>query len=197
MVSVFALLGCAGERKFARGAYDPSLDTHVMGFGLDKDDVQRALHVVLDKLRASAIMRTWRENGGVDPVAVVPFRNQTSVLVDAQLNALLSETETWLVQSGAVRMVSQERQLEMAQRLEASGQAERRAFFRYDTDVGRMASFGRRIGVRYYVTGKLQAVDETFAGARRVQYWLFLQVLESETSNICFQEKAEITKMLQ
>jgi len=46
------------------------------------------------------------------------------------------------------------------------------------------------------VTGKVFSSDERLSGERRVQYYLFIQVLEVATSDIVFQHKSQITKAL-
>ena len=45
-------------------------------------------------------------------------------------------------------------------------------------------------------TGKVAAADERTRGARRVQYFFFMQVIEVETSAIRWQHKAYVTKMV-
>ena len=51
-----------------------------------------------------------------------------------------------------------------------------------------------RSGVDYYLTGKLQSTDERLNKERRVQYSLFMQVIEVETSAIEFQKSIERSK---
>ena len=58
------------------------------------------------------------------------------------------------------------------------------------------AAVGRQLGVKYIVTGKVYTTDEVFKKERRVQYYLFMQVLEVETSAILFQNKAALTKAI-
>ena len=188
-----ALVGCGSNKEIVRGAQDPAVDAPAMSIGLDKDDIQRALKTVLDRLRTSPLMRTWLQDRGQDTVSLAYFRNDTEQRVDPQLEAMLSETETWLVKSGAVTMIAREQPAAMAR------QAGDAAFFRYQAqdDDARLARIGRQRGVRYYVTGKLQSSDETWQEAHRVQYWVFLQILESDTGAIRFQEKAEVTKVMQ
>jgi hypothetical protein len=188
-----AFVACGSNKTIVRGAHDHTVDAPAMSLGLDKDDVQRALKKVLDKLRVSPLMRAWERDGGRDTVALAYFRNDTSQPVDPQLEAMLSETETWLVQSGAVTMIARERATTAAR------QAGDAAFFRFQArdEDARLAQIGRQRGVKYYVTGKLQSSDETWQDAHRVQYWVFLQVLDSDTGAIRFQEKAEVTKVMQ
>ena len=52
------------------------------------------------------------------------------------------------------------------------------------------------VGAQYLVTGKVFSSDERFEGERRVQYSLFLQVLDVETGDILFQNKTTVTKAL-
>lgn len=181
-------LGCGSDKEYVRGAHDPSIDNAAMSTGLDKDDVQRALHTLLDHMRTAPIMDRWRSNGGNSKVAIAPFKNETSEHIDSQLQALLGETETWLVNSGTVTMISQERQLDMIRETERT----QHPVF----DHSQIPRYGRQLGVSYYVTGKVQAADERTRDARRVQYWLFMQVIEVETSAVRWEQKAEITKMV-
>jgi hypothetical protein len=187
------LVACGSDQRIIRGALEPSYDAPPMSLGFDKDDVQRALKKVLGRLRSSALMHVWQRNRGQDTVALAHFRNDTDVNVDPQLEAMLSETETWLVQSGAVTMIDRDPPMEMER------QANDTPFFRYQVrdDDARLAQFGRQHGVKYYVKGKLQSSDEMWQGTHRIQYWVFLQILESDTGAIRFQEKAEVTKVLE
>jgi hypothetical protein len=189
-----AFVACGGERRIVRGAHEPAVDEPAMSLGLDKDDVQRALKKVLDKLRTSTLMTAWLRDRGQDTVSIAYFRNDTGRRVDPQLEAMLSETETWLVQTGAVTMIARERP-----GVESTRQRGDAAFFRFQArdDDARLAQIGRQRGVKYYVTGKLQSSDETWQDAHRLQYWVFLQILESDTGAIRFQEKAEVTKVMQ
>jgi len=187
------LVACGCDQTIVRGAQDPTVDEPSMSLGLDKDDVQRALKKVLDKLRTSALMGAWRRDRGQDTVALAYFRNETEQSVEPQLEAMLSEIETWLVQSGAVTMIARDQPLAIAR------QASDAAFFRFQArdEDARLAKIGRQRGVQYYVTGKLQSADETWQDAHRVQYWVFIQILESDTGAIRFQEKAEVTKLME
>jgi PBP1b-binding outer membrane lipoprotein LpoB len=159
-----------------------------MSTGLDKDDIQRALHDLLNQMRTAPIMDQWRNDRGQDTVAIAPFVNETSEHIDPQLSAMLSETETWLVIAGVVRVVSRERQLEMIRQVEG---AQHPVF-----DPRHIPQYGKQLGVKYYVTGKVGASDERTEDARRVQYFLFMQVIDVETSEIRWQQKAYITKMV-
>jgi hypothetical protein len=46
------------------------------------------------------------------------------------------------------------------------------------------------------VTGKVFTSDERQDGERRVQYFMFIQVLEVETGQILFQHKSAVTKAI-
>ncbi len=50
--------------------------------------------------------------------------------------------------------------------------------------------------MKYIITGKVFTTDEKFEKERRVQYYLFMQVLEVETGQILFQNKAALTKAI-
>src|SRR5437867_13193755 len=111
MTAAMALATTAAcHKEYVRDSNDPSIDNPAMSTGIDKDDIQRMLSENLNHLRNSPMMDLWRSHRGADTVAVFPFQNETSEHIDSQLGAVLSETETWLVESGVVTMISRERQ---------------------------------------------------------------------------------------
>ena len=63
-------------------------------------------------------------------------------------------------------------------------------------DASQIATWGKQIGARYVVTGKVFTSDERQDGERRVQYFMFIQVLEVETGQILFQHKSAVTKAI-
>jgi TolB-like protein len=183
-----AAVGCA-NREYVRGSQDPSIDQPAMSTGLDKDDIGRTLQTLLNKLRAAPIMDEWRARAGQNDrqtVAVAPFANETSEHIDPQLDSMLAETETWLVNSSIVRVISHERQADMIRNVEG---AQHPVF-----DPRHIPQYGKQLGVKYFITGKVGASDERTEDARRVQYFIYMQVIDSETSEIRWQEKAYITK---
>ena len=188
-VATFAAfsVGCGG-REVVRGSQEPSIDNAAMSTGLDKEDIQRMLHENLNNLRAAPIMNQWRTQNPQATVAIFPFANTTSEHIDSQLDAILSETESWLIDSQVVKLISRERQNAMIAEVEGG----RSGVF----NQASVPKYGRQLGVKYYVTGKVQAADERSEDARRVQYFMFMQVIEVETSAIVWQHKAYVTKMV-
>ncbi len=187
-VAILMLSGCGG-REVVRGANDPSVDSHALSTSLDKEDIQRALHTLLGKLRTSPVIDTWRSHARErTTVAIAPIRNNTTEHIEPALTALLGEVETWLVDSQLVTVVSQERQEDMVRQIENS----QHPVF----DHNHIPAYGRQLGVKYYVTGKISGNDERGEDMRRVQYSLFLQVIEIETGAIRWQGKEEITKAI-
>jgi hypothetical protein len=180
-----------GGRQYVRGADDPSIDRPAMSTGLDKDDVERSLQGLLNNLRVAPVMTEWRAKAGQgDPqtVSIAPFINETSEHIDSQLDAMLGETETWLVDSHVTRVVSQERQAEMIRQVEG---AQHPVF-----DPRHIPQYGKQLGVKFFITGKIGASDELSEDAMRVQYLIFMQVIDTETSEIRWQQKAYVTKAL-
>jgi hypothetical protein len=115
-------------------------------------------------------------------VTIFPIRNDTSQHVDDEMATLLSSMETSLVNSGAVNVVSRERQNEMLAEIDYQNGA--------DMNAATAAKLGRQLNAKYYITGKLGAVDERQKSTRRVQYSLFIQVIDVETSLIKFQHES-------
>jgi PBP1b-binding outer membrane lipoprotein LpoB len=187
-VAAFACAGCA-SREYVRGSDEPGINAPAMSTSLDREDIQRTLQKLLNQMREAPIMVEWRMHAGQgapSTVAIAPFLNETTEHIDPQLDSMLSETETWLVNSGIARVVSHERQLEMIREVEG---AQHPIF-----DPRHIPQYGKQLGVKYYVTGKVGASDERTADARRVQYFMFMQVIDTETSEIRWQQKAYVTK---
>lgn len=183
-----ATVTACGGKEYVRDSQDPSIDNAAMSTGLDKDDIQRMLSENLNNLRAAPIMTQWRADRAQDTVSIFPFLNQTSEHIDSQLDAILSEAEQWLVDAQVVTMVSREQQ----NRMIAEVEGQQHPVF----NPAHIAQYGKQLGVKYYLTGKVQTSDERTRGERRVQYFLFMQVIEVETSAIRWQHKAYVTKMM-
>jgi uncharacterized protein (TIGR02722 family) len=182
-------LGTACARKeYVRGSQEPGIDSAAMSTGLDKQDIQEMLKENLNNLRTSPVMDKWRQAGGRTVVTIFPFSNETSEHIESQLQAILSEAETWLVESNTVTVVARDRQNQIIADIEGS----RSAVF----NPAHVAQYGKQLGAQYFVTGKVQTSDERTEDARRVQYFFFMQVIEVETGAIRWQHKAYITKML-
>jgi TolB-like protein len=180
-----ALAPACAKKEYVRGSQQPGIDSPAMSTGLDKTDIQQMLHENLNHLRAAPIMETWRKGGGKTVVAVFPFSNETSEHIESQLGAILSEAETWLVESNTV--IARDRQNQMIGEIEGN----KHAVF----NPAHAAQYGKQLGAEYFLTGKVQTSDERTEDARRVQYFLIMQVIEISTSAIRWQHKAYVTKL--
>lgn len=187
LAALVAVPGCGGK-EVVRGANDPSIDAHALSTGLDKDDVQRALKETLNNLRAAPVMNEWRTTNPQPTVAIFPFQNSTSEHIDSMLDAMLGEAESWLVDAQVVRVVSRERQNQMIREVEG----QQSAVF----NPANAVKYGKQLGVKYFITGKVAGNDERTEDMRRVQYFLFMQVIDVETSEIRWQRKTYVTKAI-
>jgi len=187
-LSAFAVIvvGCSAPRA-VRGDEVEGLDDQAMGTGLDRRDLQKLLSENMQALQTSAVVERW-EGEDMPRVSVLPFRNETSEHIDSALDALISDVETTLINAGHVTVISLENQ--------ASLMAEIKRQQGEGFDQGKAAAYGRQLGVQYIITGKVFTTDEKFNDERRVQYYLFMQVLEVETGAILFQNKAALTKAI-
>lgn len=184
LAGVLALGACGGPTAI-RGEDEAGFDDQAMSTGLDKRDLTKLLHENMKALQGSAVIERWRQESG-PAVAVIPLRNETSEHVESALEALTSDIETVLVNAGGVRVVSLQNQgnvLEEIRRQHSGAFA-----------AGDVARWGKQVGARYFVTGKVFSADERIEGERRVQYMMFIQVIEAETSVILFQHKSTVTK---
>src|SRR5688572_16068277 len=178
--------GCGGP-KAVRGSDVAGLDDEAMGTGLDRRDLQLMLHENMESLQNSALVKRW-ESENRPAVAVLQMRNDTSEHIDSVLNALITEVETSLVNAGHVRVISRDSQPEMIAEVEKQ---QSDAF-----DASTVSRLGNQVGVRYFVTGRVYNADERQAGERRVQYFLFMRVLDVETGDILWQNSAAVTKAI-
>lgn len=180
------LTGCGGPTA-VRGSDVAGLDDAAMSTGLDRRDLQQMLKTNLDSLQASGAVRRW-ESENRPTVSVLPIRNETSEHIDGALDALISDVETELVNAGHVRVISVADQPDLVEQVRSQ---QTDAY-----DPSKVASWGQQVGAKYFVTGKVYTVDERQSGERRVQYFLFMRVLDAATSDILWQNKSSVTKAL-
>lgn len=187
-ILVFCLgaAGCVeGGATYVRGSEAPGLDHAAMGTGMDRHDIAQALHDNLRSLMSSPAAASWSQSHPA--IAVWPLANETSEHIDSQLNALLSDAETFLVNSGLVKVVSVERQGQMMAEV---GKQQGGGF------DPRYIERSRQVGAKYFLTGKVFSSDERTSDARRVQYFMFMQLIEVGTSAVVWQNKTQFTKAL-
>jgi uncharacterized protein (TIGR02722 family) len=187
VAAVIASLAGCGKPTPVRGEEVAGLDDEAMGTGLDRRDLQKMLTENMNALQNSAVVVRWKSEDR-PAVAVLPIRNDTTEHIDSALDSLISDVETTLINGGHVRVVSHENQGALVNEVK-SQQGD--AF-----DRSTVANWGRQVGAKYFVTGKTFANDERRDDERRVQYTLFMQVLEAETGEVLFQNKASVTKAL-
>lgn len=196
MVALLAIVlgsaaGCAPTvSRGGAGTKNPGLDDAALSTGLDKADLD---YLVEENLNALFDSNFWQRNILDHPndqqlVTIFPIKNDTSEHLDDQLDTLLGSIETFLVNSGSVGVVSRERQADMMREV---------GYQQGDQiDPASAARVGRQLGAKYYFTGKVGAVDEKLKKQRRVQYSLFLQVIEVDTSLIRFQNETARSKAI-
>ena len=183
--------GCAPRAmRGGEGTANPDLDRPAMSTTLDRDDVTFMVDDYLARLEASAFWQQTVKGSRTPPiVAIWPIRNATSEHLDDQMLMLLSAIETSLVNTGSVRVVDRSRQDELAREIGIQQGAI------YDPSSAQQ--LGRMLGAQYFFTGKITGNDEKLNKMRRVQYSLFLQVLEIENGLIRFQNQVDRTKAIQ
>ncbi len=180
--------GCHGGVAIVRGSQVEGLDDQAMSTGVDKRDIQQALHENLKSLMTSPTANGWAADHSRPTIAIYPLANETSEHIEGQLNALLSDVETYLVDSNLVTVISVERQRQMIEEVEKQHGG--------GFDPKHMAAYNAQMGAKYYVTGKVFTADERAFGERRVQYFMFMQLIDVSTSAVLWQHKVEFTKAI-
>lgn len=190
-VSLAALqAGCAATAmRGGEGTENPNLDRPAMSVTLDRDDITYLVADYLTRLEASPFWQNTISTAPTEPVvAIWPIQNATTQHLDDQMLTLLSSIETALVNTGRVRVVDRGSQESLAREIGIQQGAA------YDPRTAQR--FGRQLGAQYFFTGKITSVDERLNNVRRVQYTLFLQVIEIETGQIRFQNEVTRSKAL-
>ena len=188
-IGLMAASGCAHNPKAVRGSDTPGLDYAAMGTGLDRRDLSQMLRENMEKMKTSRVFQVWAQEDR-PPVSMLPIRNETSEHIESALGALISEVETELVNSAPVRVVSLEHQKPLMEEIQRQ-QNSQGAF-----DASQVASWGKQLGARYVITGKVYTTDKRAPNAHRVQYYLFMRVISVETSEVMFQNQAAVTKAI-
>jgi hypothetical protein len=182
---------CAGcsSPTYVRGNETPGLDDDAMSTGLDKRDLEQLLHENLKSMMSAPVAHAWAQDKSRPTFAIYPLANETSEHVDSSLKALLSDIETYMVNTGLVTVVALDRQMQMI------GEIEKQHGGGFDPN--HIAEYNRQLGAKFYLTGKVFASDERTDDGRRVQYFMFMQLIEVATSGVVWQNKAALTKALQ
>ena len=171
------------------GTANPDLDRPALSIQLDRDDITYLVADYLERLEASPFWQGAIRDAGTQPVvAIWPIRNATTQHIDEQMQTLLQSIETALVNTGVVRVVDRSRQDALTREIGIQQGAE--------FDPASARELGRMLGAQYFFTGDLRSVDEKLQKTRRVQYTLFLKVLEIENGMIRFQNEVTRTKQL-
>ena len=180
-------LGGCGP-KYVRGSEMKELDDYAMSTGLDKRDLEQLFDENIKSLLESAVVQRWKGEAEPPVVSLFPVANETSEHVRDQLDALLSKVETTLINSGVATVVDRARQNELI----AEVRRQQGGAF----DEAQSAQVGRQLGAKFFLTGKVYDSAERTGKERRVQYFLFMKVVEVETGVVRWQNEANLTKGL-
>jgi penicillin-binding protein activator len=188
-------VACSSGPRAVRGT-DQELDDQALSTGLDRKDLQGMVKENMAALNDSAIMKELRDNATkikLDErpgLAVLPMENETSEHIDGALSALVSDVETQFVEWGPVRVINVQSQQSLINQIRTE-QASGSGF-----DTQKAAAMGKQIGAKFVVKSKVSSADERVEDQRRVQYFMFMQVLNVETGEILFQHKTNRTKAI-
>lgn len=186
-----ASTACSSGPRAVRGSDEPGLDHSAMSTGLDRKDLQQMVDENMKAMRESAIVQEWAkqtDRAKRPGLAVLPMENETSEHIEGSLSALVSDIETQIVNWGAVRVVSLQNQQQMIEemRRQAGGAFQQE----------HVAKLGQQVGAQFFIKTKVSTNDERVEDQRRVQYFMFMQILDVETGEILFQNKTNVTKAI-
>jgi uncharacterized protein (TIGR02722 family) len=186
IVAALAAAGCGPT--YVRGSEVEGLDDYAMGTGLDKRDLEQLFDENMKSLTESAVVAKWKAEPEPPVVSLFPVANETSEHVRDQLDALLSKMETKLINGGIATVVDHARQDALIKEvMKQQGGA---------FDEAKSTEVGRQLGAKYFLTGKVYDSAERVEDERRVQYFLFMKIIEVETGVVRWQNEANLTKGL-
>jgi uncharacterized protein (TIGR02722 family) len=190
LLAAFAVSGCAPQAvRGGPGTDRPDLDAPALSVTLDREDITYMVADYLERLEASAFWQKTVKGAAKPPiVAIWPIQNSTTMHLDEQMLTLLSSIETALINTGEVRVVDRASQESLAREI---GIQQGSIY-----DPASAQRLGRMLGAEYFFTGKITSIDEKLKRQRRVQYSLFLQVVEIETGLLHFQNEVTRSKGL-
>lgn len=191
LILLLALVATGCSPQYVRDTEEPRLDDYTMSLRFDRADLERLYNDNIKELLTSNVARQWERDAASSPapvVAIFPMRNETSEHIGPQLDTLLSKFETDLVNKSSASVVSHENQPDLI------AEIKRQQSDVYDPQ--RLAQYGRQLGAQYFVTGKVYDVAERVKDERRVQYFMFVQVIDVSTGEIRFQNESKLTKGL-
>ena len=183
------LSGCGP--RYLRSGEDRSFEDAAMSTRLDRRDLEVMFKRATAALDKGGLMRHWKalnRDGQQATLAVLSIENETSEHVDTSLMTLVKKLETSLINDGIVTVISRSQQPSLIRELRAQGGKE--------FDQAQVAAMGRQLGAKYLLTGKLYDIAEKSAKGRRVQYFLFMQIIEVETGAIRWQIEVDTLKGL-
>ena len=182
--------GCAPQAsRGGAGTARPDMDVKALGVGLDREDINYLVAQNLASLEASRFWTGTILPASVAPtVAIWPIENRTTQHLEDQLVTVLSSIETSLVNSGEVSVVARSDQENLIDEIRRQGSP------MFDPATAQRG--GRQLGAAYLVTGRITSVDEKLSDVRRLQYSLFLQMLEVETGLVRWQHEVTRSKEL-
>lgn len=189
-ISILALAWIATScgPTYVRGSEMKELDDYAMSTGLDKRDLEQLFDENIKSLMEAPLVEKWKTEAEPPVVSLFPIANETSEHIRDQLDALLSKMETKLINSGVATIVDHARQAEL---IEEVKNQQGGAF-----DESHSAQVGRQLGAKFFLTGKVHDSAERTDGERRVQYFLFMKIVEVETGVVRWQNEANLTKGL-
>lgn len=184
------LSGCVAQAsRGGPGTENPDMDRPAMSVSLDRDDITYLVNDYLGRLENSAFWQDTVRGAKKQPVvAIWPIQNATTQHIEDQMMTVQSSIETALVNTNSVTVVDRSRQFDLANEIGIQQGA--------PFDKSSAQKLGRQLGAKYFFTGKITSVDERLNNTRRLQYSLFLQVIEIETGVIKFQNEVTRSKAL-
>jgi penicillin-binding protein activator len=177
-------MGCGPS--YVRGSEVEGLDDSAMSTGLDKRDLQQALHEHMKHFVEAKPVQRWAAEGRRPRLAIYAMANETTEHIDGELSALVNDVETYLVGTDLFDVISSRKQHELMNEIARQHGG--------GFDASARAEVNRQLGAEYFITGEVATSDERNREGRRVQYYMFMELLDVATGAVVWKNKVDITK---
>ena len=158
---------------------------------LEPADVRALFKQASDSLTTSGFMRllkAYHARGETITLATLPLTHAGPAPLTAELQQLMRDLTTRLRGAGELKVIDRSADITLNARIQG---ATPRRF-----DKANVAALGLELKARYLLTGALYAVPDASGETRRIQHFLFMQVIEAQRGATPWQVEVEVMKGL-
>ena len=181
IVLTFTLSSCATTQVSHTQVIMPDDDDGMGGTGVESEDVRIVgRKMAISILEVPEIMNAQ----GIPRVALLPVKNSTRFVINKDILTQKIRIELNKNATGKVRFLARDRMDDIL----AERKAKREGLFTSSKE-------GDLLGVDFYLTGELTGISKGSGGSRSDYVLMLFQLIDSETSDIIWEDSYEFKKV--